>query len=313
MIRRPPRSTLSSSSAASDVYKRQVSTQSTGILGACEMVRGGKLRCDLSSTAAQLAEAAAELTLSRLDCHCAAHTPVLLRKGTAIRGDMVLSRVSGLEDGAKLILFLHHPSSDQPQQRQNHDNSLADRHVAVLRLVGNCAWDVRVVGGNRGGLVSSITSTVLSKLAQGISNQGEALVTVMEASHGEFLAAEQELAEKRSEIEQANRELAMLSDKVTKKQQQLASLSRQEVGGLVEDTIQMLEKQMAHLESELHSDTRSSLMCSVCYSKPFVYVFQCGHAKCDECANRLLNESRGCPECREPLEDPRRLFWPGVG
>eukprot|EP00656_Telonema_subtile_P027455 TRINITY_DN2954_c0_g1_i3.p1 TRINITY_DN2954_c0_g1~~TRINITY_DN2954_c0_g1_i3.p1 ORF type:complete len:267 (-),score=42.27 TRINITY_DN2954_c0_g1_i3:201-1001(-) len=33
MIRRPPRSTLSSSSAASDVYKRQVSTQSTG---ACE-------------------------------------------------------------------------------------------------------------------------------------------------------------------------------------------------------------------------------------------------------------------------------------
>eukprot|EP00658_Telonema_sp_P-2_P007549 TRINITY_DN12820_c0_g1_i2.p2 TRINITY_DN12820_c0_g1~~TRINITY_DN12820_c0_g1_i2.p2 ORF type:complete len:166 (-),score=61.85 TRINITY_DN12820_c0_g1_i2:191-688(-) len=32
MIRRPPRSTLSSSSAASDVYKRQVSTQSTGEL-----------------------------------------------------------------------------------------------------------------------------------------------------------------------------------------------------------------------------------------------------------------------------------------
>eukprot|EP00656_Telonema_subtile_P056091 TRINITY_DN8882_c0_g1_i6.p2 TRINITY_DN8882_c0_g1~~TRINITY_DN8882_c0_g1_i6.p2 ORF type:complete len:108 (+),score=11.31 TRINITY_DN8882_c0_g1_i6:92-415(+) len=32
MIRRPPRSTLSSSSAASDVYKRQVSTQSTGII-----------------------------------------------------------------------------------------------------------------------------------------------------------------------------------------------------------------------------------------------------------------------------------------
>eukprot|EP00658_Telonema_sp_P-2_P025942 TRINITY_DN20465_c0_g1_i1.p1 TRINITY_DN20465_c0_g1~~TRINITY_DN20465_c0_g1_i1.p1 ORF type:complete len:103 (-),score=41.82 TRINITY_DN20465_c0_g1_i1:363-671(-) len=32
MIRRPPRSTLSSSSAASDVYKRQVSTQSTGKL-----------------------------------------------------------------------------------------------------------------------------------------------------------------------------------------------------------------------------------------------------------------------------------------
>eukprot|EP00658_Telonema_sp_P-2_P032948 TRINITY_DN24281_c0_g1_i4.p1 TRINITY_DN24281_c0_g1~~TRINITY_DN24281_c0_g1_i4.p1 ORF type:complete len:338 (+),score=93.65 TRINITY_DN24281_c0_g1_i4:140-1153(+) len=35
MIRRPPRSTLSSSSAASDVYKRQVSTQSTGGLADC--------------------------------------------------------------------------------------------------------------------------------------------------------------------------------------------------------------------------------------------------------------------------------------
>eukprot|EP00658_Telonema_sp_P-2_P069634 TRINITY_DN5898_c0_g1_i6.p1 TRINITY_DN5898_c0_g1~~TRINITY_DN5898_c0_g1_i6.p1 ORF type:complete len:373 (+),score=63.80 TRINITY_DN5898_c0_g1_i6:140-1258(+) len=37
MIRRPPRSTLSSSSAASDVYKRQVSTQSTGLLNTPHM------------------------------------------------------------------------------------------------------------------------------------------------------------------------------------------------------------------------------------------------------------------------------------
>eukprot|EP00658_Telonema_sp_P-2_P032389 TRINITY_DN2399_c0_g3_i1.p1 TRINITY_DN2399_c0_g3~~TRINITY_DN2399_c0_g3_i1.p1 ORF type:complete len:301 (+),score=67.61 TRINITY_DN2399_c0_g3_i1:94-996(+) len=37
MIRRPPRSTLSSSSAASDVYKRQVSTQSTGAVSADSM------------------------------------------------------------------------------------------------------------------------------------------------------------------------------------------------------------------------------------------------------------------------------------
>eukprot|EP00656_Telonema_subtile_P009137 TRINITY_DN14282_c0_g1_i1.p1 TRINITY_DN14282_c0_g1~~TRINITY_DN14282_c0_g1_i1.p1 ORF type:complete len:103 (+),score=24.51 TRINITY_DN14282_c0_g1_i1:78-386(+) len=38
MIRRPPRSTLSSSSAASDVYKRQVSTQSTGIVWRATMI-----------------------------------------------------------------------------------------------------------------------------------------------------------------------------------------------------------------------------------------------------------------------------------
>eukprot|EP00656_Telonema_subtile_P036566 TRINITY_DN4058_c0_g1_i1.p1 TRINITY_DN4058_c0_g1~~TRINITY_DN4058_c0_g1_i1.p1 ORF type:complete len:226 (+),score=40.55 TRINITY_DN4058_c0_g1_i1:71-748(+) len=40
MIRRPPRSTLSSSSAASDVYKRQVSTQSTGGHKRTSMLRG---------------------------------------------------------------------------------------------------------------------------------------------------------------------------------------------------------------------------------------------------------------------------------
>eukprot|EP00658_Telonema_sp_P-2_P048743 TRINITY_DN3706_c0_g1_i4.p1 TRINITY_DN3706_c0_g1~~TRINITY_DN3706_c0_g1_i4.p1 ORF type:complete len:190 (-),score=37.60 TRINITY_DN3706_c0_g1_i4:1095-1664(-) len=39
MIRRPPRSTLSSSSAASDVYKRQVSTQSTGVTVCCMLLR----------------------------------------------------------------------------------------------------------------------------------------------------------------------------------------------------------------------------------------------------------------------------------
>eukprot|EP00656_Telonema_subtile_P043400 TRINITY_DN49767_c0_g1_i1.p2 TRINITY_DN49767_c0_g1~~TRINITY_DN49767_c0_g1_i1.p2 ORF type:complete len:147 (+),score=31.34 TRINITY_DN49767_c0_g1_i1:89-529(+) len=43
MIRRPPRSTLSSSSAASDVYKRQVSTQSTGISLLITMPRGAIL------------------------------------------------------------------------------------------------------------------------------------------------------------------------------------------------------------------------------------------------------------------------------
>eukprot|EP00658_Telonema_sp_P-2_P000356 TRINITY_DN10129_c0_g1_i2.p1 TRINITY_DN10129_c0_g1~~TRINITY_DN10129_c0_g1_i2.p1 ORF type:complete len:182 (-),score=36.05 TRINITY_DN10129_c0_g1_i2:827-1372(-) len=43
MIRRPPRSTLSSSSAASDVYKRQVSTQSTG--GSQDKMR---LRCKVA-------------------------------------------------------------------------------------------------------------------------------------------------------------------------------------------------------------------------------------------------------------------------
>eukprot|EP00656_Telonema_subtile_P017081 TRINITY_DN1908_c0_g1_i5.p1 TRINITY_DN1908_c0_g1~~TRINITY_DN1908_c0_g1_i5.p1 ORF type:complete len:102 (-),score=13.04 TRINITY_DN1908_c0_g1_i5:597-902(-) len=46
MIRRPPRSPLSSSSAASDVYKRQVSTQSTG--GRCWRRMGNTCSCSES-------------------------------------------------------------------------------------------------------------------------------------------------------------------------------------------------------------------------------------------------------------------------
>eukprot|EP00658_Telonema_sp_P-2_P009619 TRINITY_DN13585_c0_g1_i6.p1 TRINITY_DN13585_c0_g1~~TRINITY_DN13585_c0_g1_i6.p1 ORF type:complete len:177 (+),score=39.64 TRINITY_DN13585_c0_g1_i6:139-669(+) len=56
MIRRPPRSTLSSSSAASDVYKRQVSTQSTGCVyfdGKCQydscMLISGSADCKANS------------------------------------------------------------------------------------------------------------------------------------------------------------------------------------------------------------------------------------------------------------------------
>eukprot|EP00658_Telonema_sp_P-2_P041417 TRINITY_DN29617_c0_g1_i1.p2 TRINITY_DN29617_c0_g1~~TRINITY_DN29617_c0_g1_i1.p2 ORF type:complete len:209 (-),score=67.01 TRINITY_DN29617_c0_g1_i1:784-1410(-) len=51
MIRRPPRSTLSSSSAASDVYKRQVSTQSTGTVGRMECTHPEARSIRLSSQA----------------------------------------------------------------------------------------------------------------------------------------------------------------------------------------------------------------------------------------------------------------------
>eukprot|EP00658_Telonema_sp_P-2_P033261 TRINITY_DN24449_c0_g1_i1.p1 TRINITY_DN24449_c0_g1~~TRINITY_DN24449_c0_g1_i1.p1 ORF type:complete len:452 (-),score=109.30 TRINITY_DN24449_c0_g1_i1:140-1495(-) len=47
MIRRPPRSTLSSSSAASDVYKRQVSTQSTGRTTQANMQIDGDVVCTI--------------------------------------------------------------------------------------------------------------------------------------------------------------------------------------------------------------------------------------------------------------------------
>src|SRR5664280_3496999 len=41
MIRRPPRSTLSSSSAASDVYKRQIEDRQSGLLAGCVGIQRG--------------------------------------------------------------------------------------------------------------------------------------------------------------------------------------------------------------------------------------------------------------------------------
>eukprot|EP00656_Telonema_subtile_P052758 TRINITY_DN742_c0_g1_i5.p1 TRINITY_DN742_c0_g1~~TRINITY_DN742_c0_g1_i5.p1 ORF type:complete len:401 (+),score=103.05 TRINITY_DN742_c0_g1_i5:88-1290(+) len=67
MIRRPPRSTLSSSSAASDVYKRQVSTQSTGTL------LTGDMGCRVSSNRARVhairASEVLQLTMTA-PCQC---------------------------------------------------------------------------------------------------------------------------------------------------------------------------------------------------------------------------------------------------
>eukprot|EP00658_Telonema_sp_P-2_P032358 TRINITY_DN23983_c0_g1_i2.p1 TRINITY_DN23983_c0_g1~~TRINITY_DN23983_c0_g1_i2.p1 ORF type:complete len:129 (+),score=54.75 TRINITY_DN23983_c0_g1_i2:45-431(+) len=60
MIRRPPRSTLSSSSAASDVYKRQVSTQSTGKQRELEKQRASILQ-ERSNTAAGREDTMAKL------------------------------------------------------------------------------------------------------------------------------------------------------------------------------------------------------------------------------------------------------------
>eukprot|EP00658_Telonema_sp_P-2_P016287 TRINITY_DN16314_c0_g1_i1.p1 TRINITY_DN16314_c0_g1~~TRINITY_DN16314_c0_g1_i1.p1 ORF type:complete len:296 (-),score=84.73 TRINITY_DN16314_c0_g1_i1:278-1165(-) len=68
MIRRPPRSTLSSSSAASDVYKRQVSTQSTGIrqrvMGICDSSDAKDRFPSERPATAQEEEAAAQMAIN---------------------------------------------------------------------------------------------------------------------------------------------------------------------------------------------------------------------------------------------------------
>ena len=50
-------------------------------------------------------------------------------------------------------------------------------------------------------------------------------------------------------------------------------------GDSVSEALDMLAKQVDDLESKLHSDTRTSINCSICCERPFVWVFSCGHAK----------------------------------
>jgi len=77
--------------------------------------------------------------------------------------------------------------------------------------------------------------------------------------------------------------------------------------------LDILAKQVEMLQQKMDDEVRRTSYCSVCMSKPFVWVFKCGHAKCDDCAVELQNRHCSCPECRKPLEDPRRLFWAACG
>merc|ERR1712225_72005 len=73
--------------------------------------------------------------------------------------------------------------------------------------------------------------------------------------------------------------------------------------------LDLLASQVEQLQKKMDDEVRRTSYCGVCYARPFVWVFKCGHAKCDECAVELQKRGQGCPECRKPLEDPRRLFW----
>jgi len=77
--------------------------------------------------------------------------------------------------------------------------------------------------------------------------------------------------------------------------------------------LDLLASQVEQLQAKMDDEVRRTSYCSVCYTRPFVWVFKCGHAKCDECAVELQKRGQGCPECRKPLEDPRRLFWAACG
>merc|ERR1711907_461115 len=77
--------------------------------------------------------------------------------------------------------------------------------------------------------------------------------------------------------------------------------------------LDILANQVELLQKKMDDEVRRTSYCSVCYAKPFVWVFKCGHAKCDDCAVQLQKRGCQCPECRQDLEDPRRLFWAACG
>lgn len=77
--------------------------------------------------------------------------------------------------------------------------------------------------------------------------------------------------------------------------------------------IDILATQVETLQAKMEDQVRRTSQCSVCMAKPFVWVYKCGHAKCDDCAIQLQKRGSKCPECRGNLEDPRRLFWATCG
>jgi len=67
------------------------------------------------------------------------------------------------------------------------------------------------------------------------------------------------------------------------------------------------EKFSTHGVDACVSPTKSAV-CNICMDKAVKLVFPCGHAKCTECASRLVGLDQGCPDCRAPLGQPQLLF-----
>merc|ERR1712094_136754 len=67
------------------------------------------------------------------------------------------------------------------------------------------------------------------------------------------------------------------------------------------------EERMTSQDDACVSPTKSAV-CNICMDKAVKMFFPCGHAKCTECASRLVGLDQGCPECRAPLGQPQLLF-----
>jgi len=53
------------------------------------------------------------------------------------------------------------------------------------------------------------------------------------------------------------------------------------------------------------------LLCNVCMNHKVQVMFKCGHLKCEDCANKLIQSTEPlCPDCRMQLTSPRKFFLP---
>lgn len=58
-------------------------------------------------------------------------------------------------------------------------------------------------------------------------------------------------------------------------------------------------------------EVADEVLCSICLNNKSKIVFKCGHLKCEDCADELMSREqheRLCPECRQLLTSPRKVF-----
>ena len=74
--------------------------------------------------------------------------------------------------------------------------------------------------------------------------------------------------------------------------------------------LQVMEmaQQIDDKKNEPPASPNKTTMCGICMDQNVSIVYPCGHAKCTDCANKLVAMGQGCPECRAPLTNPVMLF-----
>lgn len=244
-------------------------------------------------------------------------------------------------DGAKLILFLRHDHNCSTCQADPDAPACPnERHVSVIiaENVNKGQWDLRAVGGGEKGTLpqQSGIKAEAPTLLRRRSSEERSMWTLeveiaklrMEKQRAQetiqgLRATESALAKNETELKAVKAELKALksatsADEVRCRELEAApSDDAQQRGAMASptttDMLETLTQQVEQLQQKMDDEVRRTTYCSVCFSKPFVWVFECGHAKCDDCAVELKKRGLGCPECREPLNDPRRLFWAACG